>query len=397
MGNLEGARIYFSPCGIGLGHVGRTLPIADELRSRGSEVMFSTYLEGVDYVRRRGFPVVSAPAFNLQSDYTGRIDLRASAVTQGIPAVPRFLRQISAEMDYMKAFKPDLIFSDSRLSSVVAGKMLGLPVALMLNQFLPMVPRGKERETFYKLVDGGIMTVLGKGWAASDVILIPDFPEPYTISFENLRIPKAYRRLVRMVGFILPRKPRDVEDTGRVREEAHATGGETLIYAAISGPERERVPLINLLRPILEGFPPEFRVLMSTGDPDGGSKPTTSGSLTTVPWVVDRYEYLKACDLILCRGGHNTIMQSICYGKPSIIIPTPNHTEQISNARRAREMGVAEMLPQEEISGEGLLRHSRSLILDTGVRTKLDEINSLGLSNGLENSLAVISDLISRS
>jgi len=77
LGNLEGARIYFSPCGIGLGHVGRTLPIADELRRRGSEVMFSTYLEGVDYVRRRRFPVVSAPAFNLESDSTGRIDLRA--------------------------------------------------------------------------------------------------------------------------------------------------------------------------------------------------------------------------------------------------------------------------------------------------------------------------------
>jgi len=397
LGNLEGAKIYFSPCGIGLGHVGRTLPIADELKRRGSEVMFSTYLEGVDYVKRRRFPVVSAPAFNLESDSTGRINLRASAVAQGIPAVPRFLRQISAEMDYMKAFKPDLVFSDSRLSSVVAGKMLGLPVALMLNQFLPMVPRGEERETLYKLVDGGVMTVLGKSWAASDVILIPDFPEPYTISVENLRIPKAYRRLVRMVGFILPRKPQDVEDTGRVREEAHATEGETLIYAAISGPERERIPLINLLKPILEGFPPGFRVLMSTGDPDGGSTPTTSGSLTIVPWVVDRYEYLKVCDLVVCRGGHNTIMQSICYRKPSIIIPTPNQTEQISNARRARELGVAKMLPQEDLSEESLLGHSRSLISDPDVRSKLNEINSLGLSNGLENSVEIISDLISRS
>ena len=85
MNGLDGAKIYFGPCGIGLGHVGRTLPIADELNRLGAEVMFSTYLDGVDYVRKGGFPVVSSPALNLTSDSTGRIDLRALTVTHGVP------------------------------------------------------------------------------------------------------------------------------------------------------------------------------------------------------------------------------------------------------------------------------------------------------------------------
>ena len=394
MSGFEDTRVYFSPCGIGLGHVGRVLPVAEELVRRGAEVVFSTYLEGVDYVKRKGFPVVSSPALSLVSDSTGRIDLRATAVTQGVPALPQFMRQVTSEMEYMKAFRPDVVVSDTRLSSVVAGKLLGLPVALVLNQFMPMVPRNEHNLLLSRIVDGSILTLLSRGWGASDVILIPDFPEPYTISLDSLRIPKPYQHLVRMVGFILPRKPEEVEDVGRVRAEASATGGDRLIYAAISGPIQEREPLIRLLHPIFEGFPDGYKVVMSTGDPDGGSKPTSSGSLTTVPWVVDRYEYLKACDLVVCRGGHNTIMQSICYGKPSIIVPTPNHTEQYANARRAKELGFAEALHQEELDRDRLLDVADSLLSDSKYEERFAEIASKGFSDGIDNILSAISDLI---
>jgi UDP-N-acetylglucosamine--N-acetylmuramyl-(pentapeptide) pyrophosphoryl-undecaprenol N-acetylglucosamine transferase len=197
-----------------------------------------------------------------------------------------------------------------------------------------------------------------------------------------------------MVGFILPRKLEEVEDTGRVRIEAGAEEGEKLIYAAISGPIQERVPLLRLLRPVFEGFPDGYKVVMSTGDPDGGSKPTSSGSLTTIPWVVDRYEYLKACDLVVCRGGHNTILQSICYRKPSLIVPTPNHTEQYANARRAKELGFAEALHQEELDRETLLEIADRLLSDPKYEERFGVIASKGFADGIDNILSEISELI---
>ena len=394
MKGIDGSRIYFGPCGIGLGHVGRSLAVAEELRGRGAEVMFSTYLEAVDFVNRRGFPVVSAPAISLSSDSTGRLDLRATAIRNGVPALKRFMEQVTSEMEYMKAFEPDAVVSDTRLSTVIAGKLLGLPVALILNQFQPMIPRSEQALLLSRIVDGGIMTVLGKGWAASDVILVPDFPEPYTICIDSLRIPPPYREGVRMVGYILDRRPEQVEDTGRVREEAGASGDQRLIYAAISGPDRERLPLINILKPIFEGFPDNLRVVMSLGDPKGGSRPETSGALTTIPWVNDRFEYLKACDLVVCRGGHNTIMQSICYGKPPIVVPTPNHTEQFANARRAMEIGVGEVVEQEGLNRETLLKKARGVLASPGYGERLREINSKGFTDGLGNVVSHISELL---
>jgi UDP-N-acetylglucosamine--N-acetylmuramyl-(pentapeptide) pyrophosphoryl-undecaprenol N-acetylglucosamine transferase len=396
LGGFDGARIYFSPCGIGLGHVGRTLPVAEAAERLGAEVMFSTYLDGVEFVRQRGLPVVSAPALSLESDATGRVDLRASVVSQGFTGMYRFMQQVTAEMEYMKAFRPDVVFSDTRLSTVIAGKLLGLPVALMLNQFQPMVPRTEHNLTLSKVFDGGVMTLLGRGWAASDVILIPDFPEPYTLSVASLRIPEPYRHLVRMVGFVLPRRPEEVEDTGRVRREAGALEGDQLIYAAISGPDRERDPLIRLLKPIFERFPDGHRIVMSLGIPGGGSEPASSGGLTVIPWARDRFEYLKACDLLVCRGGHSTIMQGICYGKPSIIIPTPNHTEQYGNARRARELGVAEVVLQDDLSAEKILGLADGMLSDPHYQERLEEFRSRGFVEGLENTIGAITELMKR-
>ncbi|MCK4437762.1 hypothetical protein KAV47_01705, partial [Candidatus Bathyarchaeota archaeon] len=144
MDGLEGSRIYFSPCGIGYGHVSRSVSIAEEVVRRGGEVIFSTYLEGVDYVRKFGFPVLSAPPIQMENDPTGSIDLKSSTIEQGITAFPTLLEQVRFEIQSMKAFDADIVFSDSRVSSIIAGRLLKIPVVLLLNQFLPRVPRVKD-------------------------------------------------------------------------------------------------------------------------------------------------------------------------------------------------------------------------------------------------------------
>ena len=382
------------PCGIGLGHVGRTIPVAKELKRRGAEVMFSTYLEAVEFVRRQGFPVVRSPAISLVSDSTGRIDLKATVLNRGVSTFATLVRQIKAEMEYIKSFGPDVVVSDSRLSTVTAGKLLGLPVALVLNQFRLMVPTAELNQNLIRIVDGGIMTVLSGGWGSSDVIIIPDFPRPYTICLDSLRIPWLYQNRVRMGGFILERKPEEVQDSERARAEAGASETDRLIYAAISGPRQEKVPLIKMLKPVFEDFPEDVKVVMSLGVPDGGSEAVTSGSLTVIPWVEDRYRYLKAADAIICRGGHNTIMQSICYGKPSIIIPTPNHTEQYANARRAKELGFAEAIHQDDVGREKFLNLLEMLTSNPEYEDRFGRINAMGFMDGIENTVKAIHELL---
>ena len=393
---LDGSKIYMSPCGLGLGHIGRLHPIADELRRRGADVVFSTYLEGYDYALKHGFPVARSPHLHM-STVNGKIDLKITSVTQGLPALPRFARQTNIEMEYIKDYGPDVVVSDSRLSSIFAAKMLRIPTALILNQFQPIVPRSRHNFRLSKIADGVLLTLIGRGWATSDVIMIPDFPEPYTISIESLRIPQPYRPLIRLVGSIIPRQPSEIRGRDEIREEIGIDDGQKLILAAISGPEQERLPLIGDLKHIFEGFPDDYRIIMSMGYPNGGSEQYSSGPLTTVNWIPDRLEHLKACDLVVSRAGHETIMQSICFNKPQILIPTPGHTEQYANARRVKELGVGEAIHQRDLNTKDLLAMANQVSNSGDIEKKLFELisnNSIG--DGVSNAVEVIESLIKK-
>jgi UDP:flavonoid glycosyltransferase YjiC (YdhE family) len=111
----------------------------------------------------------------------------------------------------------------------------------------------------------------------------------------------------------------------------------------------------------------------------------------------NRFEYLNACDAVISRGGHETIMQSICYGKPSIIIPVPKHPEQYGNARRAMEMGAAKAVHQRNVSLEHLVKVIDSVVDSGCCKRALQEINSKErLDMGIENTLEVIGGTMKR-
>ncbi|MFQ6054256.1 MAG: glycosyltransferase, partial [Candidatus Bathyarchaeia archaeon] len=118
-------------------------------------------------------------------------------------------------------------------------------------------------------------------------------------------------------------------------------------------------------------------------------------ALTMIPWGPDRFKYLGACDLVVSRAGHETIMQSICYRKPMILVPTPGHTEQYGNARRARELGVAEAVHQWELTQERLLTLVQRILGDTHYAERLREINSNNsLGDGVENVVEAVGEFL---
>jgi len=394
--SFDGARIYFSPCGIGLGHASRNMPIAQELSRRGAEIVFSTYLEGVDYTERQGFKVLPAPPISMSNDASGSIDLKMSSLNQGLTAFPTFMRQVNEEIRYMKAFRPDAIISDSRLSSIFAAKLLGVPILLILNQFTPLIPLEKDRFMLSRIADGVIMTLIGRGWGYSDKILIPDFPTPNTLSIDCLRIPGPYQKKVELIGAILPKRPEEAKAKDAVRKEYGVSEDQKLIYAGISGPRAERLPLLRLLAPIFESFPDEYRVVMSMGDPNGDSKPVRGGSLISVSWVKEKFDLLNACDLVVSRGGHETMMQSICYGKPAVIIPVANHPEQYGNARRAQEMGVAHAVHQRNIDRDGLLLLVEEMLSDDSYSARLSALSSGRLGDGVNRTIDALAGVMRR-
>jgi len=387
-------RVYFAPCGIGLGHVGRIIPIAKKLLDDKTEVLFSTYGEGLEYVEHEKLPLATAPSIDFQAKPDGTIDFKRSLVKPGpFLAVFTLLKQVNAEIKLIENFKPDVVVSDSRASSLLAAKILRIPRICILNQFQTVIPRTKRFLRLAKLADFISLTLIGKIWASANLVLIPDFPEPYTICAGNLNIPENYRKKVKLIGPIIEKNPNDLPSDKELRKKLKLPLDKTAVFVPISGPLKERTFLTVILEKIFREFPEEYEVVMSLGCPETQEEPIRYGNLTIHEWIPNRFEYLKACDLVLSRAGHGTITQCLCYGKPMILVPTPSHSEQLYNAQQAENLGVARIVPQGKFNRDKLVKEMRH-VLDSDMQKVLKEAQKEVLENdGLKNAVKTILEM----
>ncbi|MCW4016777.1 MAG: hypothetical protein NWF06_10440 [Candidatus Bathyarchaeota archaeon] len=386
-------RVLFTPSGTGLGHVGRCIPIAKRLEKNGAQTLFSTYREGLKYVKQEGFQAVEAPDIGVQVKPDGSIDFRLTTVDPGpFLTVYTIMKQVDAEIDFMQAFKPDVVVSDSRASSLVAAKLLDIPRICILNQFQVFIPRRNRFLKLARIADATTLTLVGKVWADVKQVLIPDFPPPYTLSTRNLHIPKAYHKKTRFIGPIIPVSPDELPDKQQLRKKLGLSADKPVIFAPISGPAKERAYFTGLLRQILGNFPDDYQIVMSLGYPTASTEPVNGENLIIHGWIPNRFEYLKACDIVISRGGHGTLSQSICYGKPTILVPTPSHTEQLNNAKKAVELGASELILQKDLNKDVLLTAVRKL-LKPAFQQKTNQLKKeLCACNGLETAAKIISE-----
>jgi UDP-N-acetylglucosamine:LPS N-acetylglucosamine transferase len=74
-------------------------------------------------------------------------------------------------------------------------------------------------------------------------------------------------------------------------------------------------------------------------------------------------------------------------------VPTPNHTEQLTNARQAQKLGAAQIILQKWLTKEKLLEKVRQCLQkETGER--LTHIQEEALKyNGLENAVRTVVEM----
>ena len=99
-------------------------------------------------------------------------------------------------------------------------------------------------------------------------------------------------------------------------------------------------------------------------------------------FIHDMPRIMAAADLIMCRAGASTISELSYMGKPVIMVPSPNVTNnhQEKNARVLESAGGAKVLLEGEFDAGSLLNEMKALISDE---------EKLGVMSGKMRSLAV--------
>ncbi|NWG09644.1 MAG: hypothetical protein HXX80_04985 [Nitrososphaerales archaeon] len=384
-------RVYMPVFGSGLGHASRMLLIARSLEKDGIEVKFSSSFEAVDYLKNSGFRCNSVPLVDIKWDEKGEVSI-LDTLMEALPALKNFTQQLTLEIDHMRSFSPNLVVSDSRLSAVLAAKLLELPSLIILNQLRILLP-GKEKRPKSFLEDASA-ELLGKLWSFCENIILPDLPPPYTISERNLLGVRSTKKKVRYVGFMVPRPTIPEGVLEKITKELNIDKGKPTVFAQISGPAMTKKGVLEALLGTASRYGEKYNLILSEGSPGGNTEPIRFRGGWYYEWCPVKDELFALADVIITRGGHSTIAQSILFGKPMILIPIINHSEQTSNARKVSKLGIGVSMDQRHLTPENL-EESVSLMVEDGYKKKAERLRSIARNfDGVENTVKIAKDYL---
>lgn len=245
---------------------------------------------------------------------------------------------------YLRKEKPDVVLSFGGYLSVPVGygaKMLSIPLVIH-EQTL-------EAGLANKLL-GKIATKICISWQPSEKF----FPKNKVILTGN--------PIKRFATDKLP-----FSFKGKKLPLLYITGGSTGSHA------------INQL--VSDGLPDlvtEFRIIHQTGDslPHRDFDKLVDRRKKLPPEIAERYKIekfispnvigsiMQAATLVVSRSGINTVSELLYFGKPALLIPLPSgqRNEQLKNARFLKEVGLAEILPQENATGEILVANLLTML-----------------------------------
>jgi len=110
-------------------------------------------------------------------------------------------------------------------------------------------------------------------------------------------------------------------------------------------------------------------------------------------YIYDMHRQLAAADIVICRAGAITIAENCCMGKASILIPSPNVTDdhQYKNAKVLADAGAALLLKESETDGKVLTDTVRELVVN---KEKRNAMSAAAKARAMSNAAEVIADIV---
>ncbi len=356
-------KVYITPCGIGLGHTGRMLAVADQFKKKNVEIFFSTYGHAYNFVKKNGYKVFDAPSI-MWDETDGVVDV-GKTVAKAPATAKKILGHYLLECKRIKKLKPDVLLSDSRYTPLLAASKHKIPVIYVANQIKFVFPEMIFREKIENIASKANYTFLKN----VDEIIAPDLPSPYTVAKENLDAPLN----IHFSGFILRTRPENLPSQRELKEKLGINN--ILVYASLSGPGKSKEKLVDALIKAAPGL--DATLIIVKGIP-GSAEEKRDGNIITMNWVERREEMLKASDIVISRCGHIITTENITYGKPGIYIPQPNQTEQYVNAVGVQRLNVGRIMREGEINAKNLKNSILNIIDDREIKNNLKRIQEIG-------------------
>lgn len=368
-------KVHISFLGIGFGHAMRMRNIAAMLKDKGFEVTFSSSGVPASYFTSLGLKGWSLEDFKHLWTAEGSFSFyELISRSKNLSSVT--YHYLEKELSIIGKMHPDVLVSDSRLDALLAAKMFGIKTIAITNQLRILTTCARKRRSI-KWLENLEANVLGMLWRSSDELLFPDLPPPYTISEENLCGITAIKGKEKFIGFLARTGSHPSKKTEELVNKMTEKRRKTLVFAPLSGPVTTVRPVLNQLVAAAKETSNRRVYVIALGQPSGlVQRPEIEGGFV-YNWCEDVQGFFSLADVAVIRGGHSSIANCIIYGKPMIVIPIENHTEQYANARKVHKLGIGRMAELKNLDRQRLTDGIDTLLTDYSFTSKISSLSKI--------------------
>ncbi|HKJ05314.1 MAG TPA: undecaprenyldiphospho-muramoylpentapeptide beta-N-acetylglucosaminyltransferase [Geopsychrobacteraceae bacterium] len=313
------------------GHLFPAVALAQGLlkQDSSSRVHFVGTAQGLE---SRLLPKLGLPLATI--DMTGFV---GRGVFGKIMIMPKLLRSVRQSRRILRYFQPDLVVGVGGYASVpvlLAAKMLRIPYLIHEQNAVP-----------------GLGNKFLSRWAESVCLSFAESDNAFA-GAQTLVTGNPLRQGLELLPELLPEN------------------GTLLIFGGSRGAQAINRCVVKMLPKLVEQNP-TLRILHQTGEEDlnevrQGYADAGVNPNYVVPFIDDMASAYADAELVICRAGATTIAELTVCGRPAILIPYPYAAgdHQTENARSLAEAGAACMLPQTELTPEGLALKVSDLLGD---------------------------------
>ena len=349
----------------GLGHLRRTMAIADHLRQRGVNILILTgsslagrfeIPDGVDFVRIPGMIKKTNEEYlplSIKINARHALNIRRNIIVATA-----------------KAFQPHLFIVDKAPMGL---KREVIPTLKWLKRRLPRTRTilglrdimDDAASTIRDWRDKGVYEVLDRYYAEIWVYGDREFYDPIS----QYAIPDNISAKMVFTGYI-PRHAPAAGTIARAQREEKLSPCDRLVLVTTGG-GGDGYPLMDAyLRMLEEGGGPQHRAILVSGpfmpQPEREEIARRAARLRVRFYhFYRRMETLIGlADAVVTMGGYNTLCEILSQGRPSLVVPreTPRLEQRIRAEMFCRQ-GLVEFLPWVELSPE-TLRHRLARLLE---------------------------------
>jgi len=369
------------------GHINPTLALAQELVECGERVIyyqtkeFRPAVEATGAIFRlyenetwqRYHPLLSSTLTG-NPDLANRVGLMATLATESVKEMPQLMEQMVA--DHIEC----VLYDRTLISGALTSQTLHLPA-------VQLSPSFAINEQAFKQVARQMTETeqpATQWWTAIN--------EKLARECETYKLPRfAFHELMRRVEDLnIVFLPRAFQPAGETFDEHYVFVGPSLMERRYDSGDfplewLEKRPLLyislgtafndwlDFYRMCFDAFAQsEWQVILSFGTRiDPAALKESPANFLIAPHV-PQLEVLSRADLFISHGGMNSIMESLSFGVPLVVVP--QMIEQEINAHRVQELGLGLALEKETLTTDKLCAAASQVAGDASFRARVQEM-----------------------